>query len=756
MKCFYSSLFAVLLLTACSGPVPFPESSEKNPLQPEFSGKQCLQFLDASEVTHLKAETDDLAYACMGWVHAKNRAFQMDYLRRAASGRLAELFGTKSLKGDFFLRLVGLREKAIEIFAAYPQRDRRQLWAYAHGVNQAFATAEVKAAYEFKKWSYQPESWHPVDSLAILLLESFNETQGAFWQGLREEKIRERFGNKAKPLFQPYGLPWDAPILKAGETYGDTIRRTLREPGFDTKEGAAPWAPKIKTEESGSNSWVVGKSRSQSGKAWFANDPHLTLSHPPFWFWVHLSSPDLEVVGASVPGVPIIASGFNRKVAWGLTDSYIAVGEVLAVPTEDTTSFTTIYPKVFTRVGPWQFPITFKKFMKSPDGWPVLPLASPKGKVLVLRWSGLNVTALGLGALSQLPKTQSVGETAQWFAGVELPSWNYVFADSQGAIGYRAIGLLPKWDGELPFGVAESRASRLGEWEFLAPAQSPQLLNPKRDFIVTANNRQELTPHPLDRGRAHRLSFRAFRIEELIKAQPKHNLQSMARIQCDFQTGDARFVVPKLMAFIDKLDRRKYGWGVRENHAIDEIKRWDFDAGPDCKACAVFYRWTERIGDRTGLDFVSFFRILDSPDEYAFAIAKSLSEALDDLRVVDYRPLPTWGQVHRAYFGHISGSAAFEKFDYLKTGGFDHTINMASAEWVGDHYSQRAGSSHRLLVEMTSPPTGYFAMPGPASDTEAKDIRNDQAPWRQWQDCHYRKIEFPLDWKNVSAAPVTL
>ncbi len=747
-----------MLLIACSKPQPPAENLEINPYEGEWTGTKCDVSVDEQDLVHLQAGKEAGAYACLGWAHANFRAFQMDYLRRIASGRVAEIVGTSALKTDFFLRLVGLREKALQLYKVIPEMDRKLLWAYTHGVNRGFATDQVKQAYEFRHWAYQPEPWHPVDSLAVLLLESFNETQASIWQGLKEEKAKERFGPKSKELFRPFDLPWDTPILKTGETLGDRTRHrsASREPGFDTREGQAPWATDVPTVESGSNSWVVGKSRSKSGKSWLANDPHLELTHPPFWFWVNFQAGDLNVIGSTVPGVPMVVAGFNKKVSWGLTDSYISVGEVLAVPKDDTHSFVTIRPTVYARVLGMNVPIFFKTFQRSPEGWPVLPLDAPKDKVLVLRWSGLSISSMGLSSLPRIHKSQSAFETAQWLAGVELPSWNYVFTDVKGNLGFRAIGLLPAFEGERPFGVADGRASSLGEWKFLPPEDGPHVYNPKRDFVATANNRQELEHSPQDRGRAHKFSFRAFRIEEMIQKQPKHDLESMAQAQCDFQSTDAKFIVPRLMGWADRINRRQMGWGVRENQAVDALRKWDYQAGPVCTACAIYYRWTERIGEVTGLNLVSLYRLLEGPNEFEFKIAKALSLALDDLQIIDYRPFGLWGDLHRLYFLHPAHRPDFEKFDFLKTGGYDHTVNMGSGDWVGDHYRQRSGASHRLLVEMTDPPTGYFAMPGTSLDTETKAIREDNGPWRQWQDCRYKKVQFPYDWSRVTPKVVTL
>jgi len=748
----------LLVLASCSKPPPSAESREINPYAGEWAGATCDVSIDEQDLVHLRAGKEAMAYACLGWAHANFRAFQMDYLRRVASGRVAEVIGTSALKQDFFLRLVGLRDKALAHYKAMPEMDRKLLWAYSHGVNRAFATDDVKKAYEFRHWGYQPEPWHPVDSLAVLLLESFNETQASFWHGLKEEKARERFGPRAKDLFQPFDLPWDTPILKTGETLGDRTRHrsASRQPGFDTREGEAPWATDMPVAESGSNSWVIGKSRSKSGKSWLANDPHLELTHPSFWFWVHFQAGELNVIGSTVPGVPVVVAGYNKKVSWGLTDSYVSTGEILAIPKDDTHSFVSLRPTVYVKLLGMHVPISFKSFQRSPEGWPVLPLDAPKGKVLVLRWSGLSITSMGLSSLSRIHKSQSANETAQWFAGVELPSWNFVFTDVKGNLGYRAIGLLPAFDGERPFGVADGRASGLGEWKFLTAEDGPHVFNPKRDFVATANNRQELERNPQDRGRAHKFSFRAYRIEELIQKQPKHDFESMAQTQCDFQSTDAKFIVPRLMALADRIDRRNFGWGVRENQAIDAIRKWDYQAGPECNACAIYYRWTERINEVTGLDLVALYRWLAAPSELDFKLARALNTALDDLQVVSYRPFARWGDLHRLYFLHPTHLPDFETFDYLKTGGYDHTVNMGSGDWVGDHYRQKSGASHRLLVEMTDPPTGYFALPGTSMDTELKAIREDKGPWRQWQDCRYRKVQFPYDWDRVTPLVVTL
>jgi penicillin amidase len=237
----------------------------------------------------------------------------------------------------------------------------------------------------------------------------------------------------------------------------------------------------------GSNNWVLAPSRSRSGKAWLANDPHLALKNPPFWYWVHLQGGDVDAIGASVPGVPLIASGASRRMAWGLTNSYLDVGDVWAVERSELRGIVTTRPWIWIRFGFLKLPFFFKTIERTRQGWPLLPLDAGAGRALVLRWSGYELASSDVEAAPRLMAAADVRSMDEALSRVGIPSWNFVFADTAGGIGYRAVGKVPRREGVPEWGVLSGTPSMaLAPTPWLAVSEMPHVLNPARGFVATA------------------------------------------------------------------------------------------------------------------------------------------------------------------------------------------------------------------------------------------------------------------------------
>lgn len=759
-----AALAALLVVLAAASTVPrlfapgFGAAARAiaNPSRAALAAKHCDIHRDESGVVHARGGDELVAYACFGFVHGRERAWQVDYLRRAAQGRLAETLGMPQVKNDFFMRLLGIAERAEKIFKEMGPRDQELLWAYTEGMNRGISAALEAGVYELKALGYTPEPWRPEHSVAILLLQSFFETQKTLWQDLKEEKLREKLGPKAEALYRRDGLPWDTAILKPGEfaPRSEAQRLPRREPGRNTREGELPFAEP--PGETGSNSWALAPKLTASKRAWLANDPHLELLHPPFWLWAHVAGGELDVIGASLPGTPVIASGMNRHTAWGLTDSYIDVGEIVSLPSTDDAGYVSQRPTIWIKAGFLQVPYVFKSFSRTRDGWPVLPLDAPAGRTLVLRWTGLLVKGSGLSGFHRLMESKSAADVDAFFAGLELPSWNFVFADTGGRIGYRAVGVLPKQEIEPVFGVRDGRAKELESWPLLTPDEKPRLFDPARGFVATANNRQLPPGARLHMGRAHPQGFRAFRIEELLTKRSAHDLESQQAIQCDTQAVGARFLVPKLLSVVAKSDTKGAGWGPREARAVATLGQWDFSTGPDCVACAIHERWLDRILDATSFDISALYRALDEPAAILASVAEALPKALNDLKVTSDGAFPRWSEVHRATFPHLSRDARFQSADSIATPGSPFSVNVAQHAWEDGRYRHTSGASQRLLVELTSPPTAWMVLAGPNRDTPARALEAPDSPWTRWRDCRYEKVRFPLEWEKVALERIDL
>jgi penicillin amidase len=751
MKVMWSALFALAL-----GATP----EALNPLNAQLKDSTC-QIYEESGVTHAKAQNEIGAFACLGYLHGRDRAWQMDFFRRIVQGRRAEILGYKSLKDDLQMRLLGLDRKAAQLFDQMNDEQKAPLWAYTYGVNQGFRSERATSSYEFRHYGYQPEEWTPIHTIEVLLLQSFDQTRETFTRKIDESAWTKQYGNDASVLFARQGFPWSTTILKPGEYPLATSSRPHDEAAdqvYPIPSSLRSLYPEV--ADQGSNNWAVAPQRSVTGNAFFSNDPHLELKHPPFWYWVHLEGGPIDAIGASLPGAPAIASGANHHVAWGLTNSYFDVSELAYVPNKDLEGGNTesFHPMVWVKVGPVKLPFFFKGFRRTAQNWPILPLeGGPADHALVLRWSGYEIAPADLFGMKELLTVQSAQEADTALTHLGLPSWNFTFADTHGVIGYRTTGKLPKREKPLPFGIPTRHLSELAPWTFLNADEAPHVLQPKRGYVVTANNEQWPEDSRYQDGRAQAPSFRAFRIEELLKETTKHDLKTLQKIQCDEQAIDARFILPPLLKVLES-DSSSAALPPRAQKVVEALKQWDFKADESCRSCAVWNRWLDLILSVTDLNREALYRQVrtEKPDpEFLTAVRTTFQTALDEVKVGPQGELPTWGEVHRNAFQHFSGDPAFE-VPSIATGGVTQSVSPGTSRWDAARgmYLQTAGASQRLIVELANPPIVHSMLTGSNLDIEKPNLSDPQGPWMKWKRCELERKSFPLDWSRVEGQSV--
>jgi len=759
-----------------------------NPMEELLKGKPCEIWDDEQGIPHVRATDERVGTACLGYVHARDRAWQMDYFKKTVQGRKAEFFGKDQIRTDFIMRLLGLQEKANSIFQEMKKEDQDVFWAYSWGVNRGMKEAISKGVYEFQKFNYSPDTWRPQDSIALSLLQSFDQTRRSFATQLEDYEKIKVFGDQTLALFNPIGLPWDTSILKATDLLMPValpvalpvVPRTSHPPAIPTpvtvssppatqaanpaanpptaRERALPMdltavASILGGPEMGSNSWVVGPKNSKSGKAWLANDPHLRLSRPPFWHWVHLEAGKLDAIGASFPGLPFIFSGANRHVSWGLTNSFLPAAKVTFVAEEELAQAKTFRPLIWVKVWKFKLPFFFKSFQRTATQLPVMPIPNgPAGQAIVLRWTGFDLKAKDFAGLLKFMHAQTAQEMDAILTQVGVPSWNFNFADDQGAIGYRTIGRIFRTKNRSDFSVpAQTLAEVESNPEFaqpLTPDEMPHVLNPERGFIVTANNAHWPSNAPLSSGRAPKSAFRAFRIEELLKAAPLHDLDSNRKIQCDIQAVDARFLLPKLLAGVGEADS---AWSEKEKSALTLLKGWNFETDVNCIPCGIFRTWAGTLYTTKKLTAVSLYRTLESntTSEWKTTLVKSFQDSVAQLTQKNTKPFPKWGELHLNYFRHLA-DPQYAKLPPLSTPGDENTVNPGSGFSDENPFEQTDGASQRLLVEMTSPPQVYSILPGINTDEATLDLNAPNAPWQDWANCKMKKRNFPVNWQTTS------
>ncbi len=711
---------------------------------------RCQIWEDPDSISHLRAQNETGAYACLGYLQARDRGWQMDHLRRIALGRSAEIYGIDSIRTDFIMRLLELGDRARKIEATLPPRERAHFEAYTRGVNAGLETSRSRSAYEFKHFGYQAEPWLLHHSLAILLLQSFEQTRKSF-----ETEIAEAETDPANfdSEFVDDGLPWETSILKPGEfAPGKLLDASTQDERTPALTGQ------------GSNNWVLAPARSKAGTAWLANDPHLDLVHPPFWYWIHLEGGSINVIGSTLPGAPVVSAGSSLHVAWGLTNAYLDVADVELKSRESGSEnlFESVRPLIWVKFGPVKLPFFFKKFERLvKTGDPVLPIQTDAGKSAVLHWSGFAVEGGDLAALHDLLIAKSVKEADRAIADAGLPSWNFVFADVAGKIAYRANGRIPRRTLPSPQGFLDAAALQNELWPkggYLKPSEMPNALNPTRGYVVTANNRQwPALGATYNGGRAYTHGFRALRIEELLLRTPRHDLESLRKMQCDTQAVDARWFVPELLGALEPT--------VVESdpeHIISELRAWagkpsnpEYNASLECKPCGFYRRWIdismETKGGEAGL--YRFLRKHPGGLDQRKLVTAAFEKALADVG----GKINRWGAEHKISFRHLSKKSNLDG-PLLESPGDKHSVNPGTHDWDVKRklFAQKSGASQRLLVQMTNPPTVYATLGGPNLDLDRNEPGFKPEAWRPWLECHTERRIFPLDWSSLEAGPKTL
>lgn len=546
---------------------------------------------DPDGVPHLFARSERDAWFAMGYVHAQDRLWQMEFQRRVAHGRVAELLGERAFELDKLMRTLGLTRAAERALREADPETRAHLEAYAAGVN-AFLAADPVLPVEFMAFQVRPEPWQPVDSLGWLYVMAW-DLSGNWRSELARMRYAARLGReRANELMPPY--PGDAalPIPDFKALYAEV-----------GGEAAALLALSPPVEDSvGSNNWVVSGARSETGKPLLANDPHLGLQTPALWYLAHVSWPGMNVVGGTLPGLPFVVLGRNDFFAWSMTTTNsdtqdlfiekVAPGDPASYLTPGGTERFESREEV-VRVRGEERRIRVRSTRHGPvlsDAVKPLEEASPKGHVLALSWAALRPGNASARAGFALNRAGSRGEIMAALRDFHAPHQNVVFADRDGHIGFVAPSLVPV---RRPDNEAMGRVPVPGwiakyDWQGVLPfEQLPAVTDPASGRIVTANHKITPPGYRPFLSTDWFLPFRAERIEELLAARPRHSLDSFARMQADTVSRLARELLPAARA------ARPAEEGGRQAQAL--LAGWEGDMAVASAAPLAFMTWYREL-----------------------------------------------------------------------------------------------------------------------------------------------------------------
>jgi penicillin amidase len=616
---------------------------------------------DADGVPRIKAANALDGAAALGWVHARDRMFQMELMRRAVSGRLSELAGPVTLPIDRQMRVLGLRVRAVADAARLPPPVRAMLDAYAAGVNAWIDAHGRFSAPEFLVFG-KPEPWTAVDSLL------WGKTMALYLSGnWRTELARLSLAGRLPParidaLWPRLSAPQaDAALTPPPDPAArETAARVL---------AALPRFPDPFTlPDEASNEWAVSGAHSATGAPLLAGDPHLGFSLPGIWYLARIQTPDGVLAGATAPGVPFLVIGHNGHIAWTFTTTG-ADTEDLFIETPDGPDryqtpdgprpYTLREERILVRGAP-DTVITVRETRHGPVVSDVR--ATPGNAVLALASTALegqDTAAEGLLALNQARDV-----AAAMAAGplISAPVQNLLVADRQ-HIGLAVTGRVPirrAGDGSAPVPGADGAH----DWTGIASGEAlPHFLDPPSGRLVNANEPLVEPSFPVFMGRDAFGDWRAQRIRQLLGAQGKLTASAFARMQSDVGSSFAAQVLPTLRAAHPSTELAR--------QALALLNDWNGSMARDLPQPLIFNTWLAAfegklarradVPPEAGANWVEVVASALSSDGSEWCggscetlVAEALDQAAEVLgsRFGQAPALWRWGQVHQAVFAH--------------------------------------------------------------------------------------------------------
>ncbi len=637
---------------------------------PKYSGTIKHPFLtskvsiyrDSAGIPHIEGGDAKSSYFALGYTMAQDRLFQMELQRRVGKGELTELFGAALLESDKFLKTLLLKKTAEDYVNEkshlYPEAWE-QLDYFLAGAN-AFVDEGVYPI-EFTILGVKPKPFTRVDAVAFLFYMGFSFAEGIKSDSLFTILESQVSGRVVSELFPRYdledgnvtiiesqpGIPSlskadifkavERPVSSSGQS--QSIEDLVRSLSHALDAISSLYFPVEPLE--GSNSWLIGPSRSASGGAILANDPHIALSNPGTWYEAHIKFPGYENYGYFLSLIPFPLIAHNKEKAWGLT--------MLEQDDVNLYAETVEAGKVLSK-GKWIDLESYVDELRFKDGktekfivksTPHGPLFTDHikgydGRPISLYWTHHHMKNPLLDVLYKMGKSNTYSELDAASALIAAPGLNFSYADSKGNIAYYSVGKFPILKSGNPRKILEGSTGENDVIGYVPSEQNPKLINPKNGIIVTANNKvtSGKIPGLISVEGNWQPADRFIRITSVLGRQEKWTLEELAGLQTDTFSSFAPYY---LDVALPHLERVKSENGKR---ALAILKKWDFHHFTESEGAAiydVFYYFTlknalkDELGEK---NFLLYGEIAEYWNAYRGLIKNPNSLFWDDITTV--------------------------------------------------------------------------------------------------------------------------
>lgn len=746
-----SSLFIFLpLLIACVTAYQYLKSS-----LPEYEDTQAVRGLTAKldisrdkwGIPHIKAATDNDAHFAMGYVHAQDRLWQLELQRRIASGRLSEVFGKASINQDIWFRTLGLYHSAKASWGNLSPDAQASLTAYTAGINAWIEKEDLVLPVEFTVLDVKPEPWTVYDSLAWIKVFALN-LGGNYRQEMAKLLASQRLdAAKLATLFPQY--PTDGPTTVTAMTLSsqEKVAQLLDlQKQLETQTN-------IGGQFVGSNGWIVSGQHTDSGLPILANDPHLALQAPSLWYVANVQGDKLKASGMSLVGLPVIVFGHNEHIAWGGTAMMADVQDLYLERVHDQDAnlyrvndqwqaFTireeiiTVKADIPAFLRPPLKPITIQ--VRSSRHGPIISdIFKLFDQPVALRWTALTNKDSSYESFFRLNQAHDWQTFRQALSHHVAPALNLLYSDRQGNIGYQGIGNLPirsKGRGTVPVPGWHDEYQWTGH---VPKAEMPYSFNPKKGYIVNANNKVVGEDYPYFISSNWAPPTRAQRIEDLLKQSIEAKTPITANRMAEIQGDTFDVAAERMLPLLRQLKTQT----ARQAEALTYLADWQGDMSLDSPAATLFFAWLRQIRialfndelkmdwqNQTKTNYLNGVASNVQTDQISLLLQNdrsgwcnnvstpgketcedslliSLDAAIEELTKLQGPDMSDWqwGEAHSALFAHTPFSSMkvlddlFER--RIPTGGSPDTVNVASAAYQQEKgYIQQFGAGFRQVM----------------------------------------------------------
>jgi penicillin amidase len=701
---------------------------------------------DDRHIPHIFAANELDLFRAQGFLTARDRLWQMEFISRYAGGRLSEIFGSQTVEMDLLQRRLGMTWgatnfiKGLEANAAM----REVIGAYCAGVN-AFIGSLRYADYplEYKILDYAPKTWTTFDIALLMKYMAWDLT--GFGNELNLTRTRAVLGAAETDKLFPWHAPFQDPVIPAGTVWDfspvppSAALARPEETSMDSQRkqsaGADPFAGLI-----GSNNWAVAGKKTKNGFPILCDDPHLQLALPSIWYEIQLTAPGLNVRGVSLPGAPGVVIGFTEQIAWGVTNAGSDVLDFFTIAFRDRKR------EEYAGNGNWLKTTVRREEIKVRGGKPVIenvlythlgPVPFPERRPEIpdwipagaaMRWTGHDASGI-MDALYLLNHARNYGDFKTAIAKFDCPAQNIIYAGIDGHIAIWHNGKFPlRARGQGRYLLDGS--SQADAWAGWVPMELvPHSEDPERGFVSSANQTPTDEAYPYYLGWDYGTFERGARINEILSAAPPVTPEDMIRMQGDALSLRARTILPRLLEILPKTDLT-----AEAQARAGELGRWDFVYRAESTEPTIFNRfWIElylaiwdddlqkskKLFEAPAAD-ITMALILREPDSpYFDDLTTPVKESLADIvrlafdRAImqlnethgAFGPRWRWGQANPVTIGHLGRIQGLGAAPLAVSGGRS-IINAASGS---------VGPSWRMVVEMGPTVRAWGILPGGAS-----------------------------------------